>query len=610
MLLELESVTVSPQQFLGIELNPRAAAIAELVLWIGYLQWHIRTTGDTPHAEPIIKDFHNIECRDAVLAWDSVEPLLDAQGEPVTRWDGRTTKIHPVTGQQVPDETARIPAYRYHNPRAAEWPQADFIVGNPPFIGSQMMRESLGDEYTETIRKVYHPHVPGNADYVMVWWHTAATKVRMGNSQSFGLIATNSLSQTNNRQVIQKQLTASPPLSLTFAVPDHPWVDSADGAAVRISMTIGQSGQLHGELLKVVEESTEPNTPVSLSRSKGSIHSNLKIGVDVASIRKLESNKNLSFMGVKLVGSGFIVSSDEHNKFLGEERLIRPFRNGRDITQTPRNVSVIDPYGLAIEELKTKYPKIYQHLLLTVKPLRDQNKMKSRREKWWLHGTSIENFRNSAKGIKRYIVTSEVSKHRFFVFLNLSVLPDGALIAITFPDAYYLGILSSRLHIVWSLAVGGRMGVGNDPRYNNSRCFETFPFPDASEGQKAAIRQLAEQLDSHRQRQLGQHPKLTMTGMYNVLEKVKKVTVTSEVTVTSDNTLTAKERQIHEWGLVSILQQLHDELDTAVFAAYGWPPDLSDEEILQRLVDLNAETRGGGSKRPCPLAAPRIPSTR
>jgi len=139
-MLEIESVMVTPQQFLGIEVNPRAAAIAELVLWIGYLQWHFRTRGQTQPPTPIIKNYHNIECRDAVLAWDTVEPLLDDDGNPVTHWDGRTTKPHPVTGEEVPDETARVPAYKYLEPRPAAWPKADFVVGNPPFIGNKRMR--------------------------------------------------------------------------------------------------------------------------------------------------------------------------------------------------------------------------------------------------------------------------------------------------------------------------------------------------------------------------------------------------------------------------------------------------------------------------------------
>ena len=153
--LALEGFTVTPQQFRGIEVNPRAAAIAELVLWIGYLQWHRRTRGEVVPAEPIIRDFHNIERRDAVLAWDRVEPLTGADGRPVTRWDGRTTKRHPATGELVPDEAAQTPVWRYVNPRPAAWPAADFVVGNPPFVGRARMREARGDGYAEAIRAAY-----------------------------------------------------------------------------------------------------------------------------------------------------------------------------------------------------------------------------------------------------------------------------------------------------------------------------------------------------------------------------------------------------------------------------------------------------------------------
>jgi hypothetical protein len=188
------------------------------------------------------------------------------------------------------------------------------------------------------------------------------------------------------------------------------------------------------------------------------------------------------------------------------------------------------------------------------------------------------------------------AKHRTFVFLDGIILPDQGLIAFALSDAFFLGVLSSRIHVTWALSAGGRLGVGNDPRYNNSRCFYTFPVPDASEAQKAAIRHLAEQLDAHRQRQLAQHPKLTMTDMYNVLEKLRAASQPpggsgSQATspVNPPGGFTAKEKQIHEWGLVTLLQQLHDDLDTVVAAAYGWPADLPDEEILQRLVDLNTQ---------------------
>src|SRR5690606_26084990 len=132
--------TVDPHNLLGIELNPRAAAIAEVVLWIGYLQWHFRTRGDVNPPVPVIRDFQNIENRDAVLAYDRVEYVTDEHGVPVSRWDGETMKVSPVTGEKVPDETARKPLERYVNPRKATWPEADFVVGNPPFIGNKRMR--------------------------------------------------------------------------------------------------------------------------------------------------------------------------------------------------------------------------------------------------------------------------------------------------------------------------------------------------------------------------------------------------------------------------------------------------------------------------------------
>ena len=184
--LELQGVSVTPEQFLGLEVNPRAAKIAELVLWIGFLQWHFRTRGDVQPAEPVIRDFHNIENRDAVLSYDGVEPLLDDNGKPVTRWDGQIFKAHPVTGEAVPDETARVAESKYLNPRKAEWPQADYVVGNPPFIGTARMREALGNGYTEALRKTYQD-MPEMSDFVMYWWHHAAELARSGKVQRFGL---------------------------------------------------------------------------------------------------------------------------------------------------------------------------------------------------------------------------------------------------------------------------------------------------------------------------------------------------------------------------------------------------------------------------------------
>ena len=200
--LELETHSVDPHQFLGLEINPRAAAITELVLWIGYLQWHFRTRGQTMPAEPVLKKFKNIECRDAVLAYDGEpEPARNEAGHVITVWDRKSFKMDMLTGRDVPDETKRAQLLTYKNPRPAEWPTADYIVGNPPFLGDKRMRESLGDGYVETLRETY-PAVPESADFVLYWWHKAAELVRAGKASRFGFITTNSLRQTFSRRIV------------------------------------------------------------------------------------------------------------------------------------------------------------------------------------------------------------------------------------------------------------------------------------------------------------------------------------------------------------------------------------------------------------------------
>lgn len=204
--LALSGHTVDPHQFLGIEVNPWAAAVAELVLWIGYLQWHYRTHGQAAPSEPVLRDFRNIECRDAVLTWTDRTQRMDDDGRRVTRWDGVTTMRHPATGEEVPDPTARTQVWDYAEPRAAKWPAATFIVGNPPFIGASRMRDALGDGYVEALWKAY-PKVPQSADFVMFWWEKAAVAARTWNGKEgvrrFSLITTNSLRQTFNRRVLE-----------------------------------------------------------------------------------------------------------------------------------------------------------------------------------------------------------------------------------------------------------------------------------------------------------------------------------------------------------------------------------------------------------------------
>ncbi|WPL19210.1 hypothetical protein Thiowin_04320 [Thiorhodovibrio winogradskyi] len=610
--MDSEGFTVDPHQFLGLEVNPRAARIAEIVLWIGFLQWHFRTHGQVNPPEPVLRDFKNIECRDALIQAQAREPLLDEQGQPVTVWDGRSVKPSPITGEPIPDERARLPVYRYLEPRRAEWPQADFIVGNPPFIGAAAMRRALGDGYVDAVRTVYSGQVPDSADFVMYWWQIAAEKVRKGEARRFGFITTNSLRQTFNRRVLEPHLNdAKSPLSLVFAVPDHPWVEASDGAQVRIAMTVGAPGEQQGLLRKVTAERSgeEDARAVELSEREGKLFADLAIGADVAGSSPLIANSSVASRGVQLIGSGFIVNGEEalalglgHEP--GMEAVIRDYRNGRDLTQSPRGVKVIDLFGLDVEQVRQRYPAIYQRVLERVKPERDQNNRASYRNHWWIFGEPRKDWRAMSAGLSRYIATVETTKHRIFAWLDANILPDNMLVNIASDDAFLLGVLSSRLHGIWALATGGRLGVGNDPRYNKTRCFETFPFPVAGDTQIATIRDLAEQIDAHRKRQQAKHPSLTLTGLYNVLDAQRH-----------QRPLTEKEQAINNHGLVTLLRELHDQLDAAVFAAYGWQdlakklvgrpgatcpwPDKpaeqteAEEELLTRLVALNAERAAG-----------------
>ncbi len=623
--MEMHGFRVRPEQFIGLELNQQAVAIAQLVLWIGYFQWQRKTTGKADTGDrPLLPKDKSIFEQDAVLAYDARIPRRDPQsGDIRTIWNGYTTKPHPVTGKEVPDESARRALFDYTNPRRAEWPQADFITGNPPFIGASRMREALGDGYVEALRKVWKGDVPESADFVMFWWRKAAELTSEGKTKKFGFITTNSIHQTFNRRVIEPFLADTKnPLHLAYAIPDHPWIDSADGAAVRIAMTVAAPGRSSGILEKITSEQARDDgeNEVTLSRGGGVLAANLQIGADLSSCGSLQANSKLSCPGVKLHGSGFIVTNEEASQLAldtipGIEKHIKDYRNGKDLTNRPRDVRVIDLFGLTNEAARDQYPTLYQHVLVHVKPERDAiahtKDGAAYAKSWWLFGKTRAELRLALAPLPRYIATVETSKHRFFTFLDREILPDNMLIAIASDDAFILGVLSSQVHVTWALAAGGRLGMGNDPRYNKSRCFEPFPFPALEEGPlKQRIRDLGERLDAHRKRQQELYPDLTLTGIYNVLEKLR-----------SGAALDAKDKAVHDKGLVSVLKQLHDDLDAAVLEAYGWgdlkwgvggPPAFSSQHgqaarapldaegleqlILTRLVALNHE-RAAEEKR-------------
>ena len=552
-LTALQGHTVDPHQFLGLEINPRAAAISELVLWIGYLQWHIRNKGSV--SEPVLQAFKNIKQMDAVLTWD---------GYPLP-------KI--VDGQET-----------YPNPRRPDWPAAEFIVGNPPFIGKgEPMREALGDPKLRALRTA-HPQVNDSADFVMYWWDRCADLLTRKNTtvRAFGLVTTNSIVQIFNRKVVDAHLKARRPISIIMAIPDHPWTKTTvDSATVRIAMTVAVSGSSDGLLKTVImENGLETDAPdIQFAERRGKINTDLTIGTDLTSVVVLKSNEELASMGPALGGRGFVLSDREADIFSKDgDEYIKILTTGKDITGRHRKRYVVDVRKFESEEsLRIGAPRIYQHLRRVVFPIRSQNNDPKLREYWWRFRRSNEIYFNAIDGLQNFIATVETAKHRIFVKVSSKELLEHGVVGIGISDSYLFGVLCSRIHVLWAIAAGGTLE--DRPRYNKDVCFDPFPFPVTDDLKKHRIRTIAEELDATRKRVLAEHPYLTLTGLYNVLEMLRAGTKPAD--------LDASDRRIFDDGLVLIIKELHDKLDIAVADAYGWPADLSDDDILARLVALN-----------------------
>ena len=360
--LALETATVHPRNFLGLELNPRAAAIAELVLWLGYLQWQMRNGGQI--ADPVLERLSNITAMDAVLKHDP--------------------------GRMRDDGTFD----EFPNPRRPDWPQADYIVGNPPFIGGKDVRARLGDGYATALWKA-HPKINKSADFVMYWWDRAAERLTEKGTRlkRFGFVTTNSITQEFSRRVMAARMDARAPISLVMAIPDHPWIRGSDTAAVRIAMTVAEAGKSEGVLSLVTrEEDLNSDAPmVSIESRIGDIHPDLSQGSNVTAISKLRANLGIAHDGVKLHGAGFIVSEGEavHLGLRAREhavQVLRPYRNGRDLASRSKNRWVIDLFGHSEADVRRGFPEIYQHILQTVKPERQNNNRAIYRDTWWVFG--------------------------------------------------------------------------------------------------------------------------------------------------------------------------------------------------------------------------------
>jgi hypothetical protein len=536
-------ITVSPAQLYGIETNEYAHELAQMTIQIGYIQW-LRDNGYGLPREPILKQTKNIMKMDAILQVSEVTVTSEAT----------------VTSEP-------------------EWPAVDVIVGNPPFLGDKKMRAELGGEYVDALRKLYEGRIPGGSDLVCYWFEKARAMIEEGKVKRAGLLATNSIRGGANRAVLDRIKQTG---NIFWAQSDRDWI--LDGAAVNVSM-IGFDNNK-------IDEITLDNKIVQ------NINSDLTSSSDLPSAKSLPENFGLSFIGTQK-GGPFDITKDLAMEMLSDKGnpnnrsnsdVIKPWTNGMDITSQNRHMWIIDFGSYMSLEDASKYEKPFEYVKKNVYPLRKDLRRENHRKYWWIHGESRPGMRKALLGLTRYIASARLAKYRLFVWQSIDVIPDSQVVVFARSDDYFLGVLHSKLHEIWSLKLG--TSLEDRPRYTPTTTFETFPFPWApghepkEDPRVQAIGQAAKELVEQRNRWLNPESQVTVT---------LKVTVTSGDAHTSgsgdtsDNekkkrTLTNLYNQRPTW-----LELAHKRLDESVFAAYGWKSDLSDEEILEKLLALNLE---------------------
>jgi type II restriction/modification system DNA methylase subunit YeeA len=548
---------VNPTQFYGIELNPYAFDLAQTTLWIGYLQWITANGYGTP-AEPILRTMNNFFQMDAIL--DRTDPA---------------------------------------NPREPEWQPVDFIVGNPPFLGDKRMRGELGDEYVEALRRLYKGRVPGGADLVTYWFEKARKQIEEGKAKRAGLIATQGIRGGANREVLKRIKETG---DIFFAVADRDWV--LDGATVHVSMVGFDAG--------------EDKTHTLDGREVQTIHGNLtggsNEGLNTTQVRPLAENAELCFLGVMKAGAFDIPEADALEMAnsptphgMPNSDVLRPRLTARDILHRAVTGWIIDFGCDTTSSDASLYESPWQHLELNVRPERLKNRRPRLASHWWIHGECRPGLRRALTGLSRFIVTPEVSKHRIFVWLDAAFLADHQTRAFARADDYFFGVLHSRIHELWARSQGTQLREKESGfRYTPTTCFETFPFPTPSPEQQDAIAAAARSLDELRQRWLNP-PEWTRTetlefpgsndGAWS--RYVHDADERGVGTVRYPRTVARDEeaaRQLSKRTLTNLYNQrpawlanAHAELDAAVATAYGFPADLTDEDILARLLELNRQ---------------------
>ena len=553
------SMHTGPHNVLGIEINEFAAELARVTVWIGDIQW-CRRNGYAHAANPILQPLDGIEHRDA---------LLDADGS------------------------------------EAEWPAADVIVGNPPFLGGSRKSGELGREYFDALNRVYDEHVPGGADLVCYWFHKARQQMVAGKLQAAGLVATQAIRAGANRKVLE---AIAADTRIFEAWSDEPWVN--DGAAVRVSL-IG-----FGQFFGVDRDNRLDGVRVA------AIHADLTAGegLNLTQIACLAENLNVAFKGAEKSGS-FELPGDTAREWLKlpnpngrpNSDVLKPWINGQDVAKRPSDTWIID-FGVDFSvDAASLFEKPFEHSLRHVKPERDKNNDRGRRENWWRFGRNGADMRHACNGLQRMVVTPRVAKHRYFVWISGNVSPDSRLCVIVRQDDCTFGLLSSRQHLVWALANASMHGVGNDPTYNNASCFETFPFPAGLTPRDTAPRAghasppcLAGEVVAANIAAAARRLNDLRDAWLNPPEWVDWVITPEEEAAGFPRRPVARpgfDADLRKRTLTNLynarpawLDLAHKHLDAAVAAAYGWTdytPEMPDDEILRRLLALNLERAAG-----------------
>ncbi len=500
---------VQPNQMLGLEINPYATELARTALWIGYIQWHL-FNGVHYRREPILTPMDTIRQTDAIL------DLSD------------------------PD-----------NPAEPEWPTAEFIIGNPPFLGGGLLRKQLQDEYVEPLFKFYGDRIPNFSDICCYWFEKARAMLESHKVRRCGLLATQGIRGRANRSVLERIKETG---DVFAAYSDRAWI--LEGAAVHVSIVCFDNGSQ--------TERTLDGQSVSV------INTNLMTGADLTKAQRLRENIGISFEGPS-PKAPFDITPEIAAEMLAapmnvngqpNSDVVRPVMNARDITQRPRGMYTID-FGVDIAEKDAAfYEAPFEHIRTNVKPVRVKNRRNRYAQLWWMFAEARPGMRHALSGLSRYIATPRVSKHRLFVWIAGNTMCNDSNVVFAIDDDYTFGILQSHFHELWALAVGTQLE--SRPRYTPTTCFETFPFPKPNDAQRAAIAEAAKTLNELRENWLNP-PDITET-------ELKKRTLTN----------LCNERPT--W-----LAHAHATLDAAVADAYGWPADLTDAEILERLLALNLE---------------------